>query len=132
MYTEVTGLEPVIPQLDVLYMTRIQKERFVDPLEYERNKGIYILTRRKLERAKPDMLVMHPLPRVDEITQDVDDDPRAVYFQQARFGMFARMALLEHLPSSPGTTIPLRWRSAPSPSATIPAASPRLRPTCLL
>ena len=73
------------------------------PLEYERNKGIYILTRRKLERAKPDMLVMHPLPRVDEITLDVDDDPRAVYFQQARFGMFARMALLEHLALPPQT-----------------------------
>ncbi len=96
-FTEVTGLEAVIPQLDVLYMTRIQRERFVDPLEYERNKGVYILTRRKLERAKKNMLVMHPLPRVDEITVDVDDDPRAVYFQQARYGMFARMALLEHL-----------------------------------
>lgn len=100
-YTEVTGLEAVIPQLDVLYMTRIQRERFVDPLEYERNKGIYILTRRKLERARKDMLVLHPLPRVDEIAQDVDDDPRAVYFQQARFGMFARMALLEHLALQP-------------------------------
>ena len=82
-------------------MTRIQKERFVDPLEYERNKGIYVLTRRKLERAKKDMLVMHPLPRVDEIAVDVDDDPRAVYFQQARYGMFARMALLEHLALQP-------------------------------
>ena len=100
-FTEVTGLEAVIPQLDVLYMTRIQKERFVDPLEYERNKGIYILTRRKLERAKKTMLVMHPLPRVDEITVDVDDDPRAVYFQQARYGMFARMALLERLALQP-------------------------------
>ena len=100
-YTEVTGLEAVIPQLDVLYMTRIQKERFVDPLEYERNKGIYVLTRRKLERAKEHMLVMHPLPRVDEITVDVDDDPRAVYFQQARFGMFARMSLLSDLANQP-------------------------------
>ena len=96
-FTEVTGLESVIPQLDVLYMTRIQRERFVDPLEYERNKGIYILTRRKLDRAKKDLLVMHPLPRVDEIAVDVDDDPRAVYFQQARYGMFARMALLTDL-----------------------------------
>ena len=76
------------------------------------------------------MLVMHPLPRVDEITLDVDDDPRAVYFQQARFGMFARMALLEHLAFSPEMTIPLRWRSAPSPSATIPAALPRRKPIC--
>ena len=100
-YTQTTDLESVIPQLDVLYMTRIQRERFVDPLEYERNKGIYILTRRKLERAKPSMLVMHPLPRVDEISIDVDDDPRAVYFQQARYGMFARMALLEHLALQP-------------------------------
>ena len=100
-FTEVTGLEAVIPQLDVLYMTRIQKERFVDPLEYERNKGIYVLTRRKLERARPDMLVMHPLPRVDEITVDVDDDPRAAYFEQARYGMFSRMALLADLANQP-------------------------------
>ena len=100
-FTEVSGLESVIPQLDVLYMTRIQRERFVDPLEYERNKGIYILTRRKLERAKPDMLVMHPLPRVDEITVDVDDDPRAAYFRQARYGMFTRMALLADLANQP-------------------------------
>ena len=107
-FTEVTGLEAVIPQLDVLYMTRIQRERFVDPLEYERNKGIYILTRRKLDRAKEKMLVMHPLPRVDEITVDVDDDPRAVYFQQARYGMFARMALLEHLALQP------RWDKVPA------------------
>ena len=99
--TQVTGLEAVIPQLDVLYMTRIQKERFVDPLEYERNRGIYILTRRKLERAREHMLVMHPLPRVDEIAVDVDDDPRAVYFQQARYGMFARMALLSDLANQP-------------------------------
>ena len=100
-FTEVTGLEAVIPQLDVLYMTRIQRERFVDPLEYERNKGIYILTRSKLERARKDLLVMHPLPRVDEIAIDVDDDPRAVYFQQARYGMFARMALLTDLANQP-------------------------------
>ena len=100
-FTEVTGLEAVILQLDVLYMTRIQRERFVDPLEYERNKGIYILTRRKLERAKERMLVMHPLPRVDEIAVDVDDDPRAVYFEQARYGMFSRMALLADLANQP-------------------------------
>jgi aspartate carbamoyltransferase catalytic subunit len=98
---EVTGLETVIPQLDVLYMTRIQRERFVDPLEYERNKGVYILTRDKLARGKKDLLVMHPLPRVDEISIDVDDDPRAVYFEQARYGMFARMALLMDLANQP-------------------------------
>lgn len=100
-FVEVTGLEAVIPQLDVLYMTRIQKERFVDPLEYERCKGVYILTKRKLERARKDLLVMHPLPRVDEISIDVDDDPRAVYFEQARYGMFARMALLVDLANQP-------------------------------
>ncbi len=98
---EVTGLEAVIPQLDVLYMTRIQRERFVDPLEYERNKGIYILNRRKLKQARPEMLILHPLPRVDEIDIDVDDDPRAVYFDQARYGMFARMALLMNLANQP-------------------------------
>ncbi|MCF0121440.1 MAG: aspartate carbamoyltransferase [Oscillospiraceae bacterium] len=93
-YIEITSLESAIPQLDVLYMTRIQRERFIDPLEYDRLKGVYVLTRRKLERAKKHMLVMHPLPRVDEIATDVDDDPRAVYFEQARYGMFIRMALL--------------------------------------
>ena len=103
-FIEVTGLEPVIPQLDVLYMTRIQRERFIDPLEYERNKGVYILTRAKLSRAKENLLVMHPLPRVDEIAVDVDDDPRAVYFQQARYGMFARMALLADLANQPRQT----------------------------
>lgn len=96
-FTEVTGLEPVIPRLDVLYMTRIQRERFIDPLAYERNKGIYVLTRRKLDRAKPELMVLHPLPRVDEIALDVDDDPRALYFEQARCGMYARMALLMDL-----------------------------------
>lgn len=98
---EVTGLETVIPQLDVLYMTRVQRERFVDPLEYERVKGVYVLNRRKLERGKKDLLVMHPLPRVDEIDVDVDDDPRAVYFEQARYGMFVRMALLMHMANQP-------------------------------
>ena len=119
---EVTGLETVIPQLDVLYMTRVQRERFLDPLEYERNKGIYILTRRKLERAKKDMLVMHPLPRVDEITVDVDDDPRAVYFQQARFGMFARMALLADLANQP------RWEDQAVEIGTRPVCS---NPRCI-
>ena len=116
-FTEVTGLEAVIPQLDVLYMTRIQRERFVDPLEYERCKGIYVLTRRKLDRAKEKMLVMHPLPRVDEIAVDVDDDPRAVYFQQARYGMYARMALLEHLALQPRDEI-------------VPAVEIGIKPVC--
>ena len=100
-FVEVTGLEPVIPMLDALYMTRIQRERFLDPLAYQRNKGIYILNRRKLERAKEKMIVLHPLPRVDEIAIDVDDDPRAAYFRQARFGMFARMSLLADLANQP-------------------------------
>ena len=93
-FVEVTNLEATMPQLDVLYMTRIQRERFTDPLEYDRLKGVYILNRSKLRTTKKDLLIMHPLPRVDEITQDVDEDPRAVYFDQARYGMYARMALL--------------------------------------
>ena len=119
---EVTGLENVIPQLDVLYMTRIQRERFVDPLEYERNKGVYILTRRKLERARKNMLVMHPLPRVDEIALDVDDDPRAAYFEQARFGMFSRMALLTDLANQP------RQKPGPVEIGTTPVCS---NPRCI-
>lgn len=93
-FYEVEGLEPVIPMLDVLYMTRIQRERFSNLEEYNSLKGIYCLNAQKLVNAKKELLVMHPLPRVDEIAQDVDDDPRAVYFEQARFGMYARMALL--------------------------------------
>lgn len=93
-YVEVTNLEAAMPHLDVLYMTRIQRERFADPLEYERLKNVYILTAKKLERAKNELLVMHPLPRLEEIATDVDADPRAVYFDQARYGMFIRMALL--------------------------------------
>jgi aspartate carbamoyltransferase catalytic subunit len=93
-YIEVTSLESTLPQLDVLYMTRIQRERFGNPDDFERLKSVYILNRRKLQMAKDDCLVMHPLPRLDEISRDVDDDPRAVYFEQARYGMFIRMALL--------------------------------------
>jgi len=93
-YVEVTNLEAAMPHLDVLYMTRVQRERFADPLEYERLKNVYILTAKKLERAKKELLVMHPLPRCEEIAMDVDADPRAVYFDQARYGMFIRMALL--------------------------------------
>lgn len=96
-FFEVSGLETTLPILDVLYMTRIQRERFTDPLEYDRLKGTYVLTRSKLARARENMLVLHPLPRVDEIALDVDDDPRASYFEQARFAMFARMALLRLL-----------------------------------
>lgn len=106
-YTEVTDMEAVIPELDILYMTRVQRERFPSPEAYERLKGVYILTKAKLANAKSDLLIMHPLPRVDEIAYDVDDDPRAVYFEQARFGMFIRMALLLELCHAP--------RIAPSP-----------------
>jgi len=90
-----------MPELDILYMTRVQRERFRDAAEYRRLKDVYILTRKMLEHAKPDMLIMHPLPRYGEIAQDVDHDPRAIYFEQARYGMFIRMALLlefMHLP----------------------------------
>jgi aspartate carbamoyltransferase catalytic subunit len=93
-YTLTDNLDEVIDQLDILYMTRIQKERFFNEEEYLRLKGYYILTKDKLITAKEDMIVMHPLPRVDEICSDVDDDPRAVYFKQAKFGMYVRMALI--------------------------------------
>ncbi|MGI6030889.1 MAG: aspartate carbamoyltransferase [Eubacteriales bacterium] len=94
---ETTDLDSVIGQLDILYMTRVQRERFVSMEEYERCKGIYILDTEKMSHAKPDMLVMHPMPIVDEITHEVDEDPRAVYFKQARYGMFVRMALIYSL-----------------------------------
>jgi aspartate carbamoyltransferase catalytic subunit len=93
-YTITDELESAIPALDILYMTRIQRERFEDKAEYERLKGVYVLTRDKLADAKPDMAVLHPLPRVDEIDTDVDDDERAWYFKQAQFGVYARMALI--------------------------------------
>ncbi len=96
-YTEVTGMEDVMPQLDVLYMTRIQRERFDDPVEYDRLKDSYILTAEKMELAKKDMAVLHPLPRVNEISVKVDDDPRAAYFRQALNGKFMRMALIMKL-----------------------------------
>ena len=106
-YTETESLEEAIPHLDILYMTRIQRERFTSEEEYNRSKGIYVLNREKLASAKPDMLVMHPLPRVDEISHDVDDDERAVYFKQARYGMYIRMALIYHMLNSPTENVPL-------------------------
>lgn len=93
-YKITDNLDEVIGDLDTLYMTRIQKERFFNEEEYLRLKGYYILTQEKLEAAKEDMIVMHPLPRVDEISPDVDKDPRAVYFAQAKYGMYVRMALI--------------------------------------
>ena len=93
-YSEVTSLEDAIPQLDVLYMTRIQRERFDSMETYERLKDSYVLTAEKMEAAKPDMRVLHPLPRVNEISVKVDDDPRAAYFRQALNGKYMRMALI--------------------------------------
>ena len=93
-YTEVTSLDDAMPQLDVLYMTRIQRERFDDPADYERLKDSYILTTDKMALAKEKMCVLHPLPRVNEISVKVDDDPRAAYFRQALNGKFMRMALI--------------------------------------
>ena len=93
-FTEVTGLEAVIPQLDVLYMTRVQKERFFNEEDYLRLKDSYILTPEKLKTAKQDLIIMHPLPRVNEISVAVDQDPRACYFKQALYGKFMREALI--------------------------------------
>lgn len=91
---ELNSMEEILPELDILYMTRIQKERFFNEEEYLRLKGYFVLTHKKLQLAKEDMIIMHPLPRVDEIHPEVDSDPRAVYFQQAKYGMFIRMALI--------------------------------------
>ena len=93
-YTEVETMEEVMGTLDVLYMTRIQRERFDDPAEYERLKDSYVLTAEKMELAKKEMAVLHPLPRVNEISVKVDDDPRAAYFRQALNGKYMRMALI--------------------------------------
>ncbi|MBR5659897.1 MAG: aspartate carbamoyltransferase [Lachnospiraceae bacterium] len=93
-FEEVTNLEEALPKLDLLYMTRVQRERFFNEEEYIRMKDSYILDRKKMELAPKDMLVMHPLPRVNEISVDVDDDPRAVYFKQVQYGVYARMALI--------------------------------------
>lgn len=96
-YHEVDDLENTLPKLDVLYMTRVQKERFFNEEDYVRLKGIYMLTKDKLQLAPSDMPVLHPLPRVDEISLDVDDDKRAAYFQQVQNGVYIRMALIMSL-----------------------------------
>ena len=93
-YEEVTNLETVMPQLDFLYMTRVQRERFFNEEDYIRLKDFYILDTAKMELAKPNMLVLHPLPRVNEISVEVDKDPRAAYFKQAQYGVYVRMALI--------------------------------------
>ena len=96
-YREVIRLEDVLPELDLLYMTRVQRERFFNEEDYIRLKDFYILTKEKMELAPKDMLVLHPLPRVNEISVEVDDDERAVYFKQAKYGVYVRMALIATL-----------------------------------
>ncbi len=93
-YTEVSSLDEVIGDLDMLYMTRIQRERFASEEEYLAQKDTYILDKKKLSKARADMIVMHPMPRVDEIAVEVDNDSRAIYFKQAKYGMYVRMALI--------------------------------------
>ena len=93
-YKEVERLEDALPELDLLYMTRVQKERFFNEEDYVRMKDFYILDKAKLELAKPDMYILHPLPRVNEIAVEVDSDPRAAYFRQAQYGVYVRMALI--------------------------------------
>lgn len=96
-FKEVERLENVIEELDVLYMTRVQRERFFNEADYIRLKDSYIVNMEKLEKAKSDMIILHPLPRVNEISVEVDNDPRACYFKQAKYGMFVRMALIMKL-----------------------------------
>ena len=96
-YTQSTSLEEVMPELDILYMTRVQKERFFNEEDYLRLKDSYILTPEKLENAKEDLRILHPLPRVNEISVAVDEDPRACYFKQAQNGRYIRMALIMKL-----------------------------------
>ena len=91
---EFSSLERVLPETDVLYVTRVQKERFEDPADYEKVKGAYVIDPAIMKAAKQDMIVMHPLPRVGEISVDFDDDPRATYFRQMEYGLYVRMALL--------------------------------------
>ena len=93
-FKEMERLEDAMGELDVLYMTRVQRERFFNEEDYIRLKDFYILTKEKMELARPDMLVLHPLPRVNEISVEVDDDPRAAYFKQAQYGVYVRMALI--------------------------------------
>ena len=93
-YHQYTDLADVIPTADIIYMTRIQKERFHDPIEYEKVKNSYVLTKSMLKDCKPNMKILHPLPRVNEINEDVDPTPQAFYFKQAENGVYVRQALL--------------------------------------
>ena len=105
-YSFSSSLEEAISSLDVLYMTRIQQERFKSEEEYERQKGVYVLDEEKMKLAKKDLVVLHPLPRVDEITVGVDDDSRAKYFEQTEYGMYARMALIILMLENRGGKVP--------------------------
>lgn len=96
-YMETASLEKALPKLDVLYMTRVQRERFFNEEDYIRLKDTYILDKAKLKGAKSDLMILHPLPRVNEISTDIDDDPRATYFKQAKYGVYVRMALILRL-----------------------------------
>ena len=93
-FKEVGNLDEALPELDILYMTRVQRERFFNEEDYIRLKDCYILDRKKMKMAKPDMFILHPLPRVNEISVEVDNDPRAAYFKQAQYGVYVRMALI--------------------------------------
>ena len=93
-FEEIGSLDDSIGQLDILYMTRVQKERFFNEEDYIRLKDCYILDKKRMAMAKDDMFVLHPLPRVNEISVEVDDDPRAAYFRQAQYGVYVRMALI--------------------------------------
>ena len=93
-YKEVDNLDAAMPELDILYMTRVQKERFFNEEDYIRLKDSYILDKQKMKLAKEDMYILHPLPRVNEISVEVDKDPRAAYFRQAQYGVYVRMALI--------------------------------------
>lgn len=93
-FTEVDNLEAALPKLDILYMTRVQKERFFNEEDYIRLKDSYILTKEKMKLARDDMFILHPLPRVNEISVEIDSDPRAAYFRQAQYGVYVRMALI--------------------------------------
>ena len=112
-FEEVSSLEEVLPKLDVLYMTRIQQERFASREEYLAQKDTYILTTKKMQAAKKDLIVLHPLPRVDEIEVALDEDPRAMYFKQAKYGMYVRMALIITMLNLDTHTTLLRGKTFP-------------------
>jgi aspartate carbamoyltransferase catalytic subunit len=93
-YYEYRDFVPIISEADIIYMTRVQKERFSDPIEYEKTKNAYVLSNYMLENTRPNMRILHPLPRVNEISQDVDENPKAYYFTQALNGVYVRQAII--------------------------------------